>query len=149
MKNTTTAIFAGLMITAQVSAEPVIYPAQGQSAEQQEKDKFDCYNWSKQQSGFDPMSASDTATAQAQTKSGGAAKGALVGGATGAIFGNKSKHTRNSAIAGATIGGVAQAGSNKKSQGATDQYNAQVAASRSGYDRANAACLEGKGYTVK
>jgi hypothetical protein len=31
-----------------------IYPKNGQSEEQQNNDKFECYQWSKQQSGFDP-----------------------------------------------------------------------------------------------
>ena len=33
----------------------IVYPAKGQSQKQMEKDKFDCYSWAKQQSGFDPM----------------------------------------------------------------------------------------------
>jgi len=149
MSKTIITIFTTLVVAVSVSAEPVVFPAQGQSAEQQEKDKFECYSWAKQQSGFDPMSKSDTATAQAQTKSGGAAKGALAGAAAGAIFGNKSKHTRRSAAAGAVVGGASQASGNKKSQDAAQQYNNQVAGDRNGYDRAHAACLEGKGYTIK
>lgn len=149
MKNTIFTIFAALAIASPAIADPVVFPAKGQSAEQQKKDEFDCYDWGKNQSGFDPMSSTDTATAQAQTKSGTALKGGLVGGATGAIFGNKSKHTRNAALAGATIGGVSQASKNTKSQQQADQYNANVAARRNSYDRAYAACLEGKGYTVK
>lgn len=149
MKNVFVTIFATLVIASPVIAAPVIYPAQGQSAEQQQKDEFDCYNWAKDQSGFDPKSSSDTATAQAQTKRGTAVKGALVGGAAGAIFGSSSKNTRNSAIGGAVIGGAAQSRQNRQSQQQADQYNANVAAQRSNYDRAHAACLEGKGYTVK
>jgi len=149
MKKTTITIFVTLLAAGHAVAEPVIFPAQGQSAEQQEKDKLKCYSWAKQQSGFDPMSSADTATAAAQTKSGGAAKGALAGGVAGAVFGNKSKHTRRSAAAGAVVGGASQNSSNKKNQAAADQYNAEVAANRGGYDRAHAACLEGKGYTIK
>ncbi|GAB63029.1 MAG: glycine zipper family protein [Candidatus Jettenia sp.] len=36
----------------------IIYPAKGQSQEQMEKDKYECYSWAKQQTGFDPMVAS-------------------------------------------------------------------------------------------
>ncbi len=43
------------MAGAASAQEPIIYPSKGQSAEQQEKDKFECYSWAKQQSGFDPM----------------------------------------------------------------------------------------------
>lgn len=138
-----------LLIIAPAYADPVVYPAKGQNAEQQEKDKFECYGWAKNSSGFDPMSSTATATPQAQTRSGGAAKGALAGAAAGAVFGNKSKHTKRSAAAGATIGGVSQASSNTKSQQQAQQQAGNVAAQRGGYDKAYAACLEGKGYTVK
>ena len=40
-----------------VTQEFMIYPAKGQSQEQMEKDKFECYTWAKQQTGFDPMQA--------------------------------------------------------------------------------------------
>lgn len=40
---------------AQVPAEDFfVYPKNGQSPEQQSADRFECYNWSKQQTGFDP-----------------------------------------------------------------------------------------------
>jgi len=32
-----------------VQAEPYIYPANGQSPDQMEKDKYQCYGWGKQQ----------------------------------------------------------------------------------------------------
>jgi hypothetical protein len=32
-----------------------IYPTKNQSAQQQDKDKYECYGWAKGQSGFDPM----------------------------------------------------------------------------------------------
>jgi len=32
----------------------VIYPAKGQSQDQMENDKYECYSWAKQQTGFDP-----------------------------------------------------------------------------------------------
>ncbi len=149
MKTTILTTLALFVAVASAYADPVIFPAKGQSAEQQEKDKFECYNWAKKSSGFDPMSSSATVVPQAQTKSGGAARGAVAGAAAGAVFGNKSKHTRRSAAAGATIGGVSQAGSNTKSQQQAQQQASNVARQRSEYDRAHAACLEGKGYTVK
>ena len=30
------------------------YPTQGQSPQQQDRDRFECYNWAVQQTGFDP-----------------------------------------------------------------------------------------------
>ena len=41
--------------------ELMIYPAKGQSDQQQEKDKFECYGFAKKQSGFDPMALPTTA----------------------------------------------------------------------------------------
>jgi hypothetical protein len=38
-----------------VAQELFVYPNQGQSQDQMGRDKFDCYNWAKQQSGFEPM----------------------------------------------------------------------------------------------
>ncbi len=111
--------------------------------------QMECYSWAKQQTGFDPISASDTATAQAQTKSGGAAKGALAGAAAGVIIGDKSKYTKRGAAVGALGGAASQASSNQKSQQAAQQQNANTAARRSEYDRAHAACMEGRGYTVE
>ena len=45
-----------------VSQDVFIYPQKGQSAEQQDKDKYECYNWAKTNSGFDPMAAPATRT---------------------------------------------------------------------------------------
>jgi hypothetical protein len=41
----------------------IAYPKNGQSADQQGKDKFECHQWAVTQSGFDPtQGASATAT---------------------------------------------------------------------------------------
>jgi len=34
-----------------------LYAQRGQSAEQQDRDRFECFNWASQQSGFDPSRA--------------------------------------------------------------------------------------------
>ena len=36
------------------TSEPFIYPSKGQSAQQEQKDKNECYGWASQQTGFDP-----------------------------------------------------------------------------------------------
>jgi hypothetical protein len=71
-----------------------VYPQAGQSQEQTAKDKSECYQWAKMQTNFDPM-APPTATtpppASEAQKGGvvrGAARGALVGVAVGAIAGD-------------------------------------------------------------
>lgn len=35
--------------------KPIIYPNKGQTPQQQDMDNYQCYNWAKQNSGFDPM----------------------------------------------------------------------------------------------
>ena len=79
-----TAVFTliTLAVSGQASSQEVfIYPQKGQSAEQQDKDKYECYGWAKDNSGFDPMAAPATSTAPPRTeeKSHGLLKGAAVG----------------------------------------------------------------------
>ena len=62
-----------------------------------------------------------------------------MGAAVGAIGGNAGK----GAAAGAVVGGV---GGRRRSVAAQQQ---QQQATRSAYDRAFAACMEGRGYTVR
>ncbi len=76
--------FATLVTGSAVAQDLVIYPAKGQNQEQMEKDKFDCYGWAKQQSGFDPMQAQPQAQAvpaQSQGPQGERIKGAARGAA--------------------------------------------------------------------
>lgn len=41
----------------------IVFPAKGQTQEQMEKDKHECYTWAKQQTGFDPMQSQPAAQA--------------------------------------------------------------------------------------
>jgi hypothetical protein len=36
------------------------YPRNGQSGEQQQRDKFECHQWAVQQTGFDPITATQS-----------------------------------------------------------------------------------------
>ena len=147
------------------SQELVIYPANGQSQDQMEKDKFECYSWAKEQTGFDPMQK-PTATAppppkQAQhSTAGGAVRGgvggALLGAGVGAIAGG-SKGARKGAAIGGVSGGVLGGARSHNQQQQDQQARAQwereqaqqYASKRNGYNRAYSACMEGRGYTVK
>ena len=74
---------------APLAQDVYAYPNQGQSQEKQQQDQFECFNWSKQQSGFDPMAA-PTASApppQDQSTGPGTLGGAAVGAGAGAIGG--------------------------------------------------------------
>ena len=135
--------------------ELYIYPAGGQSAEQMDKDKHECYKWASNDTGFDPMAAPTTSTAppSGQKKSGGVVKGGLAGAATGVIIGDNRKATRRGAAAGGLIGGVRQSSHNTRVDQSQQQWEQQEASryanERNNYNRAYSACLEGRGYTVK
>lgn len=137
----------------------IIYPAQGQSEEQMDKDKYECFTWAKQQSGFDPTQQQKAAAPPppAPAPRGGvvrgAARGALIGVTVGAIAGDAGKGAGIGAAAGGLGGGMKQVDQQRRQdQSHTQQQQQQAAAyaqNLDGYNRANAACLEGRGYSVK
>jgi hypothetical protein len=142
-----------------LAQELIIYPSNGQTPEQQEKDEFDCYKWAKGQSGFDPMEV-PKATApppQEEAKVGGvgrgAARGAVTGLAVGAIAGDAGKGAAIGAAGGGLIGGARRRDQRAREEKKKEQWAQEQAANyqrnRSNYNRAYSACLEGRGYTVK
>jgi len=151
-----TILFAG----SALAQELIVFPAKGQSEDQMEKDKFECYSWGKKQTGFDPM-VIPKATApppQQQAKSGGAVRGAaggaIVGAAIGKITDNSSSDgAKYGAAAGGLTGGMRQSRQKRSDQQAQTQWEKEQAnnymKNRNNYNRAYGACLEGKGYTVK
>ncbi len=136
---------------ALVQAEPYIYPAQGQSADQMEKDKYQCYGWGKQQTGFDPMNPPVASAGRAQTGPivGGAARGAAGGAVIGAIAGNAGKGAAVGAVTGTAARGMRNRRAVGQQQQQVQQQSAAIDQMRSEYDRAYAVCLEGRGYSVK
>lgn len=137
----------------------IIYPAKGQSQEQLDKDKYECYSWAKQETGFDPMQQTQATQAppQQQAPQGGVvrggARGAAVGAVGGAIAGDTGKGAAIGAATGVLVGGMRQRDQQRQQHQAEQQWAQQEAATytknRDGYNRAYSACLEGKGYTVK
>ncbi|MGD8697260.1 MAG: hypothetical protein PVJ12_09135 [Gammaproteobacteria bacterium] len=155
-----TVLGAALLILGSAWAQEVIvYPAQGQSGEQTEKDKYECYQWSKDQTGFDPM-APPTATRpppqEKASQTGGAGSGALKGAAAGAaigvIRGDTAKWAGRGAATGALVGGARRSNQRNKDNQARQQWEqeqaSQYQAARNNYNRAYTACLSGRGYTV-
>ena len=147
-------LVAGVMLLASstfVQAEPYVYPAQGQSAEQMEQDKYQCYGWGKQQTGFDPMNPPVASAAPANTGRvvGGAARGAAGGAVIGAIAGDAGKGAAIGAVTGTVTRGARNRGAQNQQQQQLQQQSAAIAQMRSEYDRAYAVCLEGRGYSVK
>ena len=129
-----------------LAAEPYIYPANGQTPELQEQDKYSCYQFGKTQSGFDPMKA-QTASAPPPTRQGGALKGAAGGAIIGGIA-DGSDGAKTGAAIGATLGAMRRRGSQKKQEQALQQQAAIAQQNRDNYDRAFSACMQGRGYTL-
>jgi hypothetical protein len=158
-------LFPAFIAGTAVAQDLMIYPAKGQSQDQMEKDKFECYSWAKKESGFDPMKM-PTATAPPPPKqatsstAGGAVRGGvgggLLGAGVGAIAGGRKgarKGVLIGGLSGGAIGGVRSSSQQKQDRQARKQWEQQQADQymhqRNTYNRAYSACLEGKGYTVK
>lgn len=136
------AIVAMTLLVSAASAQQVfVYPKSGQSADQQARDQAACAEWAKSQSGVDPAAPPPPPDRAARTGSTvrGAARGAAAGAAVGAIAGDAGK----GAAAGSVVGGVAGRRRGKQSE------QAARGAERNAYDRAFAACMESRGYTVR
>ncbi len=151
---------ATLIAGPALAQELVIYPAKGQSQDQMEKDKYECYRWAKEQTGFDPMQqpkATEPPPRQEPRKGGavrGAARGAAVGYGAGKVFGDSgSKGAKYGAATGAVVGGARRRSQQRQQQQAEQQWAQDQASEytqqRNNYNRNHAACLEGRGYTVK
>ena len=132
----------------------VVYPAKGQSPEQQSKDKGECHVWAVQQSGFDPANAQAAPPPPSSQQPGGervrgAAKGAAVGAVGGAIGGDAGKGAAAGAAAGTVAGGMKKRQNAREQNAQAAQQQQAVAQGQAGYSKAVAACMEGRGYTVK
>ncbi len=136
--------------TAQTQA-PIVYPAQGQSIEQQANDERTCRTWAQQQSGFNPSYApqyQSSSPGPGGSVIRGAAGGAALGAVGGAIGGDAGKGAAIGAGVGATVGLLG----NARRQVQQDQSNQQAAAAYQAglqqYNRAFGACMAGRGYAV-
>jgi hypothetical protein len=141
-----------------------VYPAAGQSAEQLDRDRYECHQWSVQQSGFDPSVAQAAPHQRVEVvPMPPPGTGTVAGAATGAIVGAAVSRPRD-AGGGALLGAVAGAILGAASDSAREQHAAEVqrrinAANdrrdygldqlAGNYRRALSACLQGRGYTVK
>ena len=153
------AVIIGCCAGAVLAQQPFIYPTKGQSPQQTEFDKGQCYTWGVQQSGYDPANPppppppppSGGGSQQGQM-AGGLFGGALLGAGIGAISGNAGE----GAAIGALFGGLRSARKSQEQQQQQQQqqaaYSQQVQAVQgqglSNYQRAFRACMNGRGYNV-
>ncbi len=135
-----------------------VFPSQGQSQEQMERDKVECQIWARQQTGFDPL-ATPRATlpppSQEMRQGGllrGGARGAALGAVGGAIAGNAGRGAATGAATGALLGGMRRSDQMIREQQAqrewARQQEAEQVRARERFNRAFQTCLQGKGYTV-
>lgn len=125
-----------------------VYPKAGQDNQTVERDKFECYQWAKQQTGYDPSRGASSYQSEGDYQprgdiARGAARGAAAGAVIGGIAGDTGKGAAIGAASGGMIGGM-QRRDRIKSSPSTRQQHAQ-----STYGRAYAACLEARNYAVK
>lgn len=147
------ALAAVSFVAAQAQAQLIIYPAKGQSPQQQQADEGQCYAWAKSNTGIDPgaVAAAPAPTQQTGPAVGGGerARGALRGAAVGGIVGGSDGAGKGAAVG--VVAGGARARHNQQSQNAQaqQQSQAQKQGAMDTFYRAQGACLEGRGYTIK
>jgi hypothetical protein len=148
--------FSAVMAGNAVAQGVVAYPAKGQSQQQMEKDKGECYSWAKGQTGFDPAQASagSQAPPPSQPVGGERIKGAARGAAVGAVVGeiandDAGKGAAAGAAGGAMVGGMQQRQKKRQQADAQQQQSAATSQKQNEYNKAFGACMEGRGYTVK
>ena len=153
MKKVTFALLAVALSFSLAHSQQFVYPAKGQTPEQQKSDEAACYSWAVQQTGFDPAnpSAQQQAAKPPTTATGSKPGAGVKGAARGAVV---AEVVADDAKTGAAAGAVAGRSQSRRqnmaaSQQATQQQQEAVQQQQAAFQKARAACLEGKGYTVK
>ena len=135
------------------TAAQYIYPQKGQDQAQQDTDRGECHIWAVNQTGYDPTRASTSPPPSSEAKQGGvlrgAARGAAGGAIIGAITGNAGKGAKIGAASGGLVGGIRRSDQKSKQKQDEQNWQARQNAMRDEYQRAQTACLEGRGYSVQ
>lgn len=134
--------------------QPVIYPAKGQSAAQQNRDQGECHVWAKNSTGVDPAVVARQPVPQETGPAAGggervrgAARGAVGGAIIGEVAGNNGGE---GAAAGAVLGTMRGGREARHNQAARNQQaQGQQQQTINVYHRAYSACMEGRGYTIR
>lgn len=136
-----------------------VYPNNGQSPDQTDRDRYECHVWAVQQTGVDPSRADanpyERVVVQPANPPGSATAAGAIGGAIlGAIIAGPRNAGAGLVLGGATgaiVGSAADASAQQQAHMTQQQLNQQAAAGRAradSYRRALGACLQGRGYTV-
>jgi hypothetical protein len=132
-------------------AEPQVSPAEGQTAEQQERDQYECHQWASKETGVDPEALAEQKLAAQPSNDGGggSAGGAAVGALRGAAGGDAAAGAARGVGIGRMVSVIRAKKQLREQQSADAQETANLQDQLDKYDRAYGACLSGRGYTVK
>ncbi len=146
------------------SSAVFVYPSKGQSAQQTDRDRYECHNWAVKQSGFDPSQPHLAPHQRVQVVT-MPAPGAntMMGAITGALIGAAVSNPHDTgagaavgAVSGALLGHAADKAREEQAARLQQQHDqrsdsavARLEQQSNDYRRAISACLEGRGYTVK
>lgn len=136
-----------------------VYPNNGQTAEQTDRDRYECHLWAVQQTGVDPSRADaspyERVLVQPATPPGAnTAVGAIGGAILGALIAGPRAAGAGLVIGGATgaiVGSAADASAQQEARDTQRELNMSASQGRAradSYRRAIGACLQGRGYTV-
>jgi len=136
-----------------------VYPSNGQSAEQTDRDRYECHVWAVQQTGVDPSRADANpyervVVQPANPPGSGTAAGAIGGAILGALIAGPRDAGAGlvlGGVTGAVVGSAVDANAQEQAHMTQQQLNQSAAAGRAradSYRRALGACLQGRGYTV-
>jgi hypothetical protein len=156
----TTAAEAGPPALSTNPGNLVIFPAKGQTPDQQRADEAAAYDWATKQTGWDPYQAKALLDQQTQASAAsagaarggafkGAAGGALAGVAIGAIAGDAGKGAAIGATSLGLTGGVRSRRAMKAAGGVSQSAAATYQQQFGVWNRNFMAAMEAKGYTVR
>jgi len=141
------------------------YPTTGQSAEQQDRDRFECHHWAVKQTNFDPGYARNVPRERVEVvpvpppgthTAVGAVTGAVIGAAV-ASHHNTASGAAIGAVAGAVLGAASDASRQEQAEQLQErlerrqafQSNTRSERQTQDFRRAMSACLEGRDYSVR
>lgn len=146
------------------AANVYFYPLHGQSAAQQDRDRYECYLWARRQTGYDPSRPPYDGGPPVQVVAvPPPGQDVAAGAVTGAIFGAAVSHPWDSAegavigaVAGAMVGAASGSSRQREAERIEAEENAERARSAAQVDAtvlryrdAMKACLAARGYTVQ
>jgi hypothetical protein len=136
-----------------------VYPSNGQSPEQTDRDRYECHVWAVQQTGVDPSrpdsSPYERVVVQPATPPGAnTAAGAVTGAILGALIAGPRAAGAGLVLGGATgaiVGSTVDANAQAQARQTQQEINMSASQGRAradAYKRALGACLQGRGYTI-